>query len=59
MMRVLFGHGFEGRPEGSKPGYMKDVLGWEITAPVMSDRTKDLGWEQKHKLSDYLNWELY
>ena len=40
MMRVLFGHGFEGRPEGSKPGYMKDVLGWEIITPVMSEQ----GW---------------
>ena len=40
MMRVLFGHGFEGRPDGSKPGYMKDVLGWEIITPVMSEQ----GW---------------
>lgn len=41
MMRVLFAHGFEGGPSGSKPTYMRDVLGWEVTAPVMSE----LGWD--------------
>lgn len=39
-MRVLFAHGFEGGPDGSKPTYMRDVLGWDVTSPVMSD----LGW---------------
>ena len=39
-MRVLFAHGFEGGPEGSKPTYMREVLGWDVTSPVMSD----LGW---------------
>jgi len=39
-MRVLFAHGFEGSPDGSKPGYMRDVLGWDVTAPTMSE----LGW---------------
>ena len=39
-MRVLYAHGFEGSPEGSKPSYMTDELGWELTSPVMSE----LGW---------------
>ena len=39
-MRVLFAHGFEGSPNGSKPTYMKEALGWEVTAPKMSE----LGW---------------
>ena len=39
-MRVLFAHGFEGSPNGSKPSYMKEALGWEVTAPKMSE----LGW---------------
>lgn len=39
-MRVLFAHGFEGTPEGSKPSYMSDELGWEVVTPVMSK----LGW---------------
>jgi hypothetical protein len=40
-MRVLFAHGFEGGPSGSKPTYMREELGWEVTSPVMSD----LGWD--------------
>lgn len=40
MMRVLFAHGFEGTPEGSKPSYMRDELGWDVVAPSMSE----LGW---------------
>lgn len=39
-MRVLFAHGFEGSPDGSKPTYMKEELGWDVTAPNMSE----LGW---------------
>ncbi len=39
-MRVLFAHGFEGTPEGSKPDYMREELGWELVTPVMSE----LGW---------------
>ncbi len=39
-MRVLFAHGFEGTPEGSKPSYMRDELGWDVVAPSMSE----LGW---------------
>tara|TARA_B100000676_G_C18080029_1_gene850536 strand:- start:2304 stop:2903 length:600 start_codon:yes stop_codon:yes gene_type:complete len=39
-MRVLFAHGFEGGPDGSKPTFMREVLGWDVVSPVMSD----LGW---------------
>ncbi len=39
-MRVLFAHGFEGSPGGSKPNYMREELGWDVTAPNMSE----LGW---------------
>ena len=37
---MLFAHGFEGSPTGSKPTYMMEALGWEVTAPKMSE----LGW---------------
>jgi len=37
---VLFAHGFEGSPTGSKPTYMREAFGWEVTAPKMSE----LGW---------------
>ena len=37
---MLFAHGFEGSPTGSKPTYMKEALGWKVTAPKMSE----LGW---------------
>ena len=37
---MLFAHGFEGSPTGSKPTYMKEALGWNVTAPKMSE----LGW---------------
>ena len=40
MMRVLFAHGFEGSPDGGKPTPMGDVLGWDVVAPVMSEK----GW---------------
>ena len=39
-MRVLFAHGFEGSPDGSKPTYMREALRWDVTAPKMSE----LGW---------------
>jgi pimeloyl-ACP methyl ester carboxylesterase len=39
-MRVLFAHGFEGSPSGSKPTYMRETLGWDVVAPDMSE----LGW---------------
>ena len=37
---MLFAHGFEGSPTGSKPTYMREAFGWKVTAPKMSD----LGW---------------
>ena len=37
---MLFAHGFEGSPTGSKPTYMKEAFGWKVTAPKMSE----LGW---------------
>ena len=37
---MLFAHGFEGSPTGSKPTYMEEALGWNVTAPKMSE----LGW---------------
>tara|TARA_B100001750_G_C15183860_1_gene435423 strand:- start:45 stop:662 length:618 start_codon:yes stop_codon:yes gene_type:complete len=40
MIRVLFAHGFEGTPEGSKPSYMRDELRWDVVTPSMSE----LGW---------------
>ena len=40
MVRVLFAHGFEGTPDGSKPTYMADEFGWEVVSPMMSE----LGW---------------
>ncbi|MEL0189470.1 MAG: YqiA/YcfP family alpha/beta fold hydrolase [Candidatus Poseidoniales archaeon] len=37
---MLFAHGFEGSPTGSKPTYMREACGWKVTAPKMSE----LGW---------------
>ena len=37
---MLFAHGFEGSPTGSKPTYMREAFGWKVTAPKMSE----LGW---------------
>ena len=51
-MRVLFAHGFEGGPLGSKPAYMRDVLGWEVTSPVMSE----LGWDIESQTRVLLNF---
>ena len=39
-MRVLFAHGFEGSPKGGKPTHMIEELGWDVVAPVMSEK----GW---------------
>jgi pimeloyl-ACP methyl ester carboxylesterase len=39
-MRVLFAHGFEGAPDGGKPTHMSEELGWDVVAPVMSEK----GW---------------
>jgi len=35
-MKILFAHGFEGRPTGSKPRYLKETLGHEVIAPLMN-----------------------
>tara|TARA_B100000035_G_scaffold210260_1_gene179982 strand:+ start:314 stop:913 length:600 start_codon:yes stop_codon:yes gene_type:complete len=51
-MRVLFAHGFEGGPDGSKPTYMRDVLGWDVTSPVMSE----LGWDIESQTSVLLRF---
>ena len=34
-MRVLFAHGLWSTPGGSKPTYMKEVLGWNVVCPDM------------------------
>jgi pimeloyl-ACP methyl ester carboxylesterase len=34
-MRVLFAHGLWSAPGGSKPAYMKEVLGWDVFCPDM------------------------
>ena len=47
MMKVLFAHGFEGAPDGGKPTYMDEELGWDIVAPVMSTN----GWNIKQETS--------
>jgi len=39
-VKVIFAHGFEGGPDGSKPTYMREELGWEVIAPVLSTK----GW---------------
>ena len=40
VMKILFAHGLEGSPNGSKPTWMKESLGWEIICPEMSNN----GW---------------
>ena len=55
-MRVLFAHGFEGAPDGGKPTYMHEELGWEIVAPVMSSN----GWnieQETNVLLDHIDAE--
>ena len=34
-MRVLFAHGLWSAPGGSKPTYMKEILGWDVVCPDM------------------------
>lgn len=46
-MKVLFAHGFEGSPDGGKPTYMREELGWDVVAPVMSDN----GWNIEQQTS--------
>ena len=55
-MRVLFAHGFEGSPDGGKPTYMIEDLGWDVVAPVMSEK----GWNIEQEtavLLDYIDSE--
>ena len=54
MMRVLFAHGFEGAPDGGKPTHMSEVLGWDVVAPVMSEK----GWnieQETEVLLEYID----
>ena len=46
-LRVLFAHGFEGAPDGGKPTYMREELGWEVVAPIMSSN----GWNIEQETS--------
>ena len=46
-MKVLFAHGFEGSPDGGKPTYMREELGWDVIAPVMSEK----GWNIEQQTS--------
>ena len=39
-MRVLWAHGLEGSPNGSKPTWISDNLGWDVLCPAMSEN----GW---------------
>ncbi len=39
-MRILWAHGLEGSPGGSKPTWIVENLGWEVVSPAMSER----GW---------------
>lgn len=36
-MRVLWAHGLESSPDGSKPSWMVEELGWEVVSPAMSE----------------------
>ncbi|MEE2786906.1 MAG: YqiA/YcfP family alpha/beta fold hydrolase [Myxococcota bacterium] len=40
MNRCLFAHGFEGHNDGPKPRFLREKLGWRVTAPVMYEN----GW---------------
>jgi len=58
MMRVLFAHGFEGAPDGGKPTYMSEVLGWDVTTPIMSSK----GWnieQETDVLLDHIDAEEF
>ena len=39
-MKVLWAHGFESTPNGSKPIWIKENLGWEVISINMSEK----GW---------------
>ncbi len=46
-MKILFAHGFEGVPTGSKPRYLRETLGHEVIAPLMNAR----GWTFEDQVS--------
>ncbi len=46
-MKCLFAHGFEGVPNGHKPRYLREQLGYEVTAPFMPSR----GWSLEDHVS--------
>ncbi|GIS43778.1 MAG: hypothetical protein Ct9H90mP16_08480 [Candidatus Poseidoniales archaeon] len=57
-MKVLFAHGFEGAPDGGKPTYMREELGWDVVAPVMSAN----GWnieQETRVLLEHLDSEKF
>ena len=57
-MKVLFAHGFEGTPNGGKPTYMREELGWDVVAPVMSAN----GWnieQETRVLLEHLDSEKF
>ncbi len=45
--RCLFAHGFEGKPGGRKPRFLREVVDLEVTAPHMSE----LGWSFENQVS--------
>jgi len=51
-LRVLFAHGFEGSPDGGKPTYMREQLGWDVVAPIMSSN----GWNIEQETSVLLEY---
>ena len=46
-MHILFAHGFEGSPNGSKPTYFQEQLGHQVTAPLLHTE----GWTIKDQAS--------
>lgn len=49
-MHCLFAHGFEGVPSGRKARYLRETLGFEVTAPLMN-RT---GWSFEDQITAVL-----
>jgi len=47
VMRILFAHGFEGSPSGSKPTYFHEHLGHQVIAPLLHTT----GWTIKDQAS--------
>jgi hypothetical protein len=39
-VKVLWAHGLEGRPDGTKPTYLANELGWDVVSPEMNSQ----GW---------------